>query len=147
MNLVTINEQILINQLAQKIISYQEGERWFTSLTPERQQHVLRELNCLIVQAGPLIEDTVSAIADSGLKKTYTPCVLLRGGQIDVQLAKIASLPKDEFGKAFRLLIALLALLISGGETHDHSILRIIGGIAICATPRLLRRLSGNISH
>ncbi len=107
---MNIDEKILLNQIAQDVIDIEEGERWFLLLGETQRRAVLRELNFMIANAGPRNEDVPDAIAKSGLKKTFTPCVLLKTGEIRIQLAKIANLPEDELLKAFRLLIALLSV-------------------------------------
>ena len=108
---MTIDEEILVNQLAQGIVEMPTGESWFAGLAESTQRSVLRELNVFIANATPHSEDAARAVAVSGLKSTFTPCVLLTTGlNIQHQLAKISDLPRPELGKAFRLLIALLAV-------------------------------------
>ncbi|MEV8037656.1 DUF5958 family protein [Streptomyces sp. NPDC086182] len=51
---------------------------------------------------------------------THTPAVLITRGRIDDQLGKIASLaPRDERRKAFRLLVAVLA--IADGRRRERN--------------------------
>jgi hypothetical protein len=108
---MTIDEEILVNQLAQGIVEMQAGESWFAGLTDSTQRSVLRDLSVFIANASPHSEDATRAVAISGLKPTFTPCVLLTTGlSIRHQLAKISNLPQAELGKAFLLLIALLAV-------------------------------------
>jgi hypothetical protein len=104
-----IEEKILLNQLAQGILKFQEGERWFLSLGGNDRRAALGELNMMIVNTHPRKEDIPIAITSSGLKPTYTPCVLLQNGEI-LALGKIAGLPDNELLKAFRLLVALLSV-------------------------------------
>ncbi len=105
-----IDDQILLNRLAQCLVDISEGQRWFDGLGENKRRDVLRELNLMIANASPRPGDIPDAIADSGLKSTYTPCVLLRTGEIRTQLAKIVGLPENELVKAFRLLISLLGV-------------------------------------
>jgi len=108
---MTIDEEILVNQLAQGIVEMQAGENWFAGLTESTQRSVLQELNVFIANASPHSEDAAKAVAISGLKPTFTPCVLLTTGlSIRHQVAKISNLPGAELGKSFSLLIALLAV-------------------------------------
>jgi hypothetical protein len=107
---MNIDEQILLNQMAQDIIDSPTGEHWFISLGEGEKRAALRDLNFMIAQASPRNEDAPNAIAKSGLQATYTPCVLLKTGELRLQLAKIANLPENELLKAFRLLIALLGI-------------------------------------
>ena len=107
---MNIDEKILVNQIAQDVVDIEQGERWFASLGESERRDVLRELNFMIVNAGPRNEDIANAIARSGLTETFTPCVLLKTGEVRTQLARIANLPQNELLKAFRLLITLLSV-------------------------------------
>nr|WP_272920643.1 DUF5958 family protein [Streptomyces sp. SID1328] len=63
------------------------------------------------MQARAVTEDAPESIRSSGLRPTHTPAVLISRGRIHEQLGKIAGLtPLDESRKAFRLLIAVLAI-------------------------------------
>ncbi|WP_331737521.1 DUF5958 family protein (plasmid) [Streptomyces sp. NBC_00984] len=58
-------------------------------------------------------------IRRAGLRPTHTSAVLITRGRINDQLGKIASLtPRDERRKAFRLLVAVLA--IADGRRREH---------------------------
>ncbi len=105
-----IDNQILLNQLAQGLSDIREGGVWFIALEENERRAALRELNFMIAQASPRNEDVANAITKSGLKTTYTACVLLKTGEMRERLAKIANLPENELLKAFRLLIALLGV-------------------------------------
>jgi len=102
-----IDDQILLNQLAQGVVDAREGERWFNSLGEGEKRRALQDLNFMILNAKLRSDDAPAAIAKSGLKPTYTPCVLLQKG---AQLGKIANLPESELPKAFVLLVALLGV-------------------------------------
>lgn len=66
-------------------------------------------MNSFILQAKPKPEDVTAAIAESQLKPTLTPCVLIAKPNLRVQLARLATLPEFELLRVFRLLIKLLA--------------------------------------
>ncbi|MEU4497002.1 DUF5958 family protein [Streptomyces sp. NPDC023998] len=71
----------------------------------------MRLLSQFCVQARATTEDGPEGIRRAGLRNTHTPAVLIVRGRINEQLGKIASLtPPDERLKAFRLLIAVLAI-------------------------------------
>ena len=107
---MTIDERILLNQLAQGLVDLSEGDRWFAQLSDEKKRAVLREINFMIANAGLRNDDVPNAISKSKLKPTFTPCVVLKSGNVSVQLAKITSLPEAELFKAFRLLVALFGI-------------------------------------
>ena len=110
MNALTIEDLILLNRLAQRIDAIDVGLRWFRSQGASEQSNVLRQINYLIMQARPIGTDVNEAIEKSGLKSSYTPCVMLRQPGLGERLAKVANLPAPELEKAFQLLIALLGV-------------------------------------
>ncbi|MDX2818078.1 DUF5958 family protein [Streptomyces sp. PA03-5A] len=62
-------------------------------------------------QAHPTAEEALESIRRSGLRPTHTPAVMLVRGRIEDQVGRVAGLtPQHERLKAFRLLIALLAV-------------------------------------
>ncbi len=108
--MICIEELVLLNQYAQDILKIDDGKAWFNSLSPKEQHELLRELSNLIIQAGVKDSDVNVAIKKSGLKPTYTPCVLLQKGNLKCQLAKTLSLPIAEYAKTFSLFINLLSI-------------------------------------
>ncbi|WP_392892408.1 DUF5958 family protein [Streptomyces sp. LN699] len=107
---------VLLNELAQGLRPMSEGVEWFDGFNPEEQAEVLLFLRHHCVQARAVAEDAAESIRRAWLSSTHTPSVLIsRGGRFDQQLGKIAGLvPLDERRKAFRLLIALLAVAERG---------------------------------
>ncbi|MFJ8694208.1 DUF5958 family protein [Streptomyces roseolilacinus] len=107
-----MNERdVLLNELAQGLRPMSQGVEWFDSLGQEAQSEVLLFLRHHCVQARAVAEDAQEAVRRAGLRLTHTPAVLISRGRIDEQLRKIAGLtPLDERRKAFRLLIAVLAI-------------------------------------
>ncbi|MET3984056.1 DUF5958 family protein [Streptomyces sp. PvR034] len=118
---------VILNELAQELRPMSQGIEWFDGLSPEEQSETLRFLRHHCVQARAVIEDGPESIRRAGLRLTHTPAVLITSGRIDHQLGRIASLaPLDERRKAFRLLVAILAVaderrrerFCSGGCSH-----------------------------
>nr|WTB35573.1 DUF5958 family protein [Streptomyces sp. NBC_00830] len=102
---------VILNELAQGLRPMSQGIKWFDGLSPEEQSETLRFLCHHCVQARAVTEDGPESIRRAGLRPTHTPAVLITRGRIDQQLGKIAGLaPLDERLKAFRLLIAVLAI-------------------------------------
>ncbi|MFF3617315.1 DUF5958 family protein [Streptomyces sp. NPDC002580] len=102
---------VILNELAQGLRPMQEGVEWFDALPQEKQYEVLRHLSHHCLQARAVEEDGPESIRRAGLRPTHTPAVLITRSRIDQQLRKIAGLtPVDERRKAFRLLVALLAV-------------------------------------
>jgi len=101
----------MLNELAQGLRPVSQGIEWFDALGPKEQSEVLLFLRHHCVQARAVAEDGPEGIRRAGLRPTHTPAVLITRGPIDQQLGKIAGLtPVDERRKAFRLLIAVLAI-------------------------------------
>lgn len=102
---------VILNELAQGLRPMAEGIDWFDSLSPEEQSEVLVFLRHHCVQAGVVDADGPESIRRSGLRPTHTPAVLITRSPIEHQLGKIVSLtPLDERRKAFRLMVAVLAV-------------------------------------
>lgn len=88
-----------------------QGITWFDALAPKDQSEALLFLRHHCVQARAVAEDGPEGGRRAGLRPTHTPAVLITRGRINDQLGKIASLtPRDERRKAFRLLVAVLAI-------------------------------------
>lgn len=107
---MNLADQIAINQIQQELISQQDAKNWFLSFPTKTQQEILQRLSYMALQAGARETDVSLAIAQSKLRPTYTPCVLLSKGRLKEQMAKLLKLPASEFIKAFFLLISLLAI-------------------------------------
>lgn len=102
---------VILNELAQGLRPMSQGIEWFDGLSLEEQSETLLFLRHHCVQARAVTEDGPESIRRAGLRPTHTPAVLITRGRIDQQLGKIAGLaPFDERRKAFRLLIAVLAI-------------------------------------
>ncbi|MGW7310180.1 DUF5958 family protein [Streptomyces sp. NPDC054835] len=102
---------VLLNELAQGLRPMAEGIEWFDGLSQDEQSDVLRFLSHHCMQARAVAEDAQESVRLAGLRPTHTPAVLIARGRIDMQLWKIAALkPLDERRKAFRLLVAVLAV-------------------------------------
>ncbi|MFJ6636717.1 DUF5958 family protein [Streptomyces sp. NPDC091376] len=102
---------IIRNELAQGLRSMSQGIEWFDTHGQQEQSDVLLFLRHHCIRARAVTEDGPESIRRSGLRPTHTPGVLITRGQINQQLGKIAGLtPADERRKAFRLLVAVLAI-------------------------------------
>jgi hypothetical protein len=108
--MLTIDEAIIVNQIAQNVVSLTDGAKWFAGHTAEEKRRLLRGINVLVLQASPNPEDASQAVSRSQLKATLTPCVVLLKPGLKTQLAKLAELPDAQLEQAFRLLIALLCI-------------------------------------
>ncbi|MFJ4807792.1 DUF5958 family protein [Streptomyces longwoodensis] len=110
---------VLLNELAQGLRPMAEGIEWFDSLGQDEQSDVLLFLRHHCVQARAVPEDAQEAVRRARLRPTHTPAVLISHGRFEEQLGKIAGLvPLDERRKAFRLLIAVLA--IADARRREH---------------------------
>lgn len=147
---MNIDDEILINQMAQGIVPLHEGQEWFQAMSPEFKKRTLQRLNLMILNATPRSEDAVAAISLSGLKPTLTPCVLLAKPNLGVSLAKIANLAEEELVKGFILLIAMLGIvdrrrrMTKPLDVENHWWHRNLGDPAVVAE---IRRLFGSGSR
>jgi len=103
--------ELHLNRIAQDQISEVDGYSWFVSQHREEQVKTLGVLARCCLQAHPLAKEVAQAINRSGLKPSFTPCVLLEQAiRPELALQKILALPNVEREKTFRLLIALFSI-------------------------------------
>ena len=100
-----------LNQIAQGLLPWSSGVSWFTGMSTSDKASVLRDLAYIANQAHPRAEEVEPAMSLAGLKRTFTPCVLVsKGRSPENAFHKIVSLPEAEWEKSFRLLLALLSV-------------------------------------
>ena len=107
---MTIDEEILINQFGQNLVGNEQLLTQFNLFDLVGKRNFLSDLEFLIIQSKPSPEYVKDAIHSSGLKFTYTPCVLLQTGKLPQVLSKIISLPEIGLGKAYLLLLSLFRI-------------------------------------
>lgn len=105
-----IEHEIAVNKYGQGLVEVEQLLELFQRFDFDFQQVFLREILFLILQSKPKEEDIESAILDSGLKSTYTPCVLLKKGIATHNLEKLINLPANERTKVFVLLLSLFKM-------------------------------------
>jgi len=105
---MTLETEILLNQIAQGVRPMQEGIALVSRGASAHDAWI--SLRMMVCQARPRLHDVEEAIASAGLKPTYTPCVLLLKDQRPNQIEKVAALPANEAEKAFRLLVTVFAV-------------------------------------
>jgi hypothetical protein len=103
--------ELEINKAAQGLLNRENILEWFRSLPSLEKKKVLKSLEMCTNQSHPLKSEVDQAIYDSGLKATFTPCVLLKKAEVPEKITyKISSLPENEQEKAFRLLLSLFTI-------------------------------------
>ena len=105
-----IKDQILVNKFGQGLISKEVILNHFGLFDSSEKHKFLDELSFLILQSKPINDDIDSSIAESGLKPTFTPCVILQKGVSYQNIKKIIELPEMEIDKSFILLIHLFKI-------------------------------------
>jgi hypothetical protein len=102
-----LEDEILVNKFGQGLVVVEQLTEIFGLLDWTQKKSFLTDILYLIMQSKPKEEDIEPAIKESGLKPTFTPCVLLRKGIANHHLIKIVELPEAELGKAIVLLLHL----------------------------------------
>ena len=105
-----IEHEIAVNKYGQGLVEAEQLLNLFQRFDFDSQQVFLNEILYLILQSKPKEEDIEIAILHSGLKSTYTPCVLLKKGITTHNLEKLIKLPKNERTKVFVLLLSLFKI-------------------------------------
>lgn len=68
--------ELMINKLAQGLVPREEGQAWFRAATPDCRVQIMRALDYCLFQAHPTPAEIQEGIDLSGLKDTYSPCVV-----------------------------------------------------------------------
>lgn len=105
-----IKDEILVNKYGQNLPVIEQLTESFNLLDLPSKRLFLNDILYLIMQSKPKDEDIESAIVQSDLKSTYTPCILLKKGVANHYLQKIVNLPENELYKAFILLLNLFKI-------------------------------------
>ena len=102
--------ELTINKISQSYISIEQGVEWFTNSSEEVQKDILSKLNLCLHQSHPYDSDIENGIITSGLKETFTPCVILRSNNFTSARHKTLNLPQNEWVKIFTLWIAIFCI-------------------------------------
>ncbi|WP_199119350.1 DUF5958 family protein [Pedobacter sp. ASV28] len=108
--MLKIKDTILINEYGQGITDISPILSLFKNFSIEEKRDYLEEIASLILQSKPNNNDIGTAIKESQLRVTYTPCVLLRKGVENHNLKKIITLPEAELEKVLMLLMSLFKI-------------------------------------
>ena len=99
--------EILINKYGQGLVTSQLLLLIFEGLEVASRKNFLNDVLFLVQQSKPNNDDIEPVIFESGLKQTYTPCVLLRKGVANHNLEKLVKLPENDLNKVFLLFLNL----------------------------------------
>ncbi|UII34132.1 DUF5958 family protein [Fulvivirga ulvae] len=105
--MLNTEKEITLNKYGQGLVDPKVLVDEFSSFGLSEKRSYLKEIIALIQQSKPQEEDIRSAIVESKLKPTFTPCVLLAKGITSHLLQRIAELPDYELNKALKLLLGL----------------------------------------
>ena len=105
MFLISLEDQIALNQFAQSLQTADSLLGRFSGITLEGKRAFLLQFSGMLQQSKPIDEDIEFAIEESRLKPTFTPCVLLRTHRLKIGIPKVLALPSDELNKAYVLLM------------------------------------------
>ncbi|WP_020413312.1 DUF5958 family protein [Microbulbifer variabilis] len=111
--------EVTINRIAQGEISIEEGIKWFKALPEQEKYKALRGMNLCIHQSHPRESEIEEGIKLSGLKGTYTSCVIMRKNTFNNARAKILALPCQEWLKAFKLWLTIFTIAGSHRRSTD----------------------------
>ncbi|NKI25390.1 hypothetical protein SAMN04487911_12510 [Arenibacter nanhaiticus] len=105
-----LEEEMLINKYGQGLVNSKELLSNFNTFESEKKRTFLTDMTFLILQSKPNDNDIETAILESKLKPTYTPCILLKKGITSHNLNKIIALPENELDKVFLLFLSLFKI-------------------------------------
>ncbi len=116
-----------INRLAQSLDSEELGFEWFDSSSEQERNEIMKALDLCIFQSHPTSEDIEQGIKKSGLKETFSPCVLVRKRPFNAARRKVLGMTDLDQKRAFRLFMAIFSVAderrrktqCKNGCTHD----------------------------
>ena len=108
---MTINEILQINKFGQNLVNIENIILPFIDFSLSKKREYMEDIVSLILQSKPENEDANIAIVESGLKPSFTPCVLLvKNGVKEFGLLKIVQLPESELIKSLILVLTLFKI-------------------------------------
>lgn len=99
-----------LNEIAQGLLPWDDGLRWFDTSDADGRTAIMRALYMCISQAHPTIDDIENGVEKSGLKRSYTPCVLLLGQPFNVAREKVMTLGGLDQRRAFIPFLSVFAV-------------------------------------
>lgn len=105
-----LEEEIIVNKYGQGLISIENLLDTFNANDVQMKRAFLTDMTYLILQSKVKDSDIQSAIEESKLKPTFTPCVLLTKGVATYNLNKILNLPENELNKVLILFSSLFKI-------------------------------------
>ena len=106
-----MNERLLrINKIAQRMISFEEGVQWFDEAAFEYRDKIMQALDICVWQSHPTVEDIEEGIRMSGLKETFSPCVLIRKKPFNEVRQKILKMRELDQRRGFILLLSVFSV-------------------------------------
>ena len=123
--------ELKINKLAQGLITLDEGLSWYDESDAESRNKIMRALDLCIFQSHPTNEDIEKGIKNSGLKESYSPCVLVRKKPFNEVRQKVLNMSEPDQRRSFILFLSIFSVAdkrrretqCKGGCAHEwHNI-------------------------
>ncbi|WP_370592245.1 DUF5958 family protein [Reinekea sp. G2M2-21] len=102
--------ELQINKLAQGLIPIEVGLKWFASSTDAQKLEIMGSLDLCVSQSHPTSEEIIKGTGLSGLRPTYTPCVIVSSRPFREARSKLKQLRGIDQDRAFSLLLAIFSL-------------------------------------
>ncbi|MBU2569018.1 MAG: hypothetical protein KJ725_03085 [Gammaproteobacteria bacterium] len=123
--------ELKINKLAQGLLPLDDGLAWYDESDTESRNKIMKALDLCIFQSHPTNEDIEEGIKNSGLKETYSPCVLVRNKPFNDARKKVLNMPEPDRRRSFILFLSIFGVAdkrrretqCKGGCSHEwHNI-------------------------
>ena len=102
--------ELTINEISQSCITKEDGLEWFLNSSEDDRKCILERLSRCLHQSHPHESEIEDGILNSGLKETYTPCVILRNNNFSDARYKTLNLPPNEWVKIFTLWMTIFSI-------------------------------------
>ena len=107
---MNIEQVMLLNKYGQSVVGIEDLILLFNSLKLNDQKEYLNNLLFFILQSRAQDEDIEPAIENSKLRRTFTPCVIIKKGVKTHNLKRLIDLPDNELKKSLILLLNLFKI-------------------------------------
>ncbi len=97
----------LINKLAQGLMPIEDGIKLFANASELDKTEIMKALNLCVFQSHPTESDIEKGILLSGLKPTYSPCVIVTRKPFNEARAKAMGLKGIDRERAFLLFVSI----------------------------------------
>lgn len=118
---LSIEEQILINQFSQGLVSLDKMDDWFISFDRMNKKAVIHNLIIMVIQLHPTYEEMESAVKSLNKSKTSSAVKFLKRNQPFAKFGyELCDLPENELSNSFKILLVTLSIADNRRKSQEN---------------------------